>query len=68
MREIRALQGETVDRICQRHYGYTAGVTESVLQANPCLAEVGPVLPMGTKVLMPPVEERSTKTTIQLWD
>jgi len=68
MKEVRALQGDTVDRICQRYYGYTAGVTESVLQANPGLASYGPNLPMGTKVLMPPVEERSTKTTIQLWD
>lgn len=68
MKEVRALQGDTIDRICQRYYGYTSGVTESVMQANPELADFGPVLPMGTKVLMPPVEERSTKTTIQLWD
>jgi len=68
MREIRALQGDTVDRICYRYYGYTAGVTEAVLKANPGLAELGPVLPMGTKVMLPEVAEQQTKTTVQLWD
>lgn len=66
--EARAIQGDTVDRICYRHYGYTAGVTEAVYQANPGLAELGPVLPTGTRVMLPEVAAQPTKTTVQLWN
>ncbi|OEY67469.1 tail protein X [Marinobacter sp. X15-166B] len=68
MRETRALQGDTVDLICYRHYGYTDGVTEVVLEANPGLAKHGPVLPMGTRVHLPEVAAQPTKTSVQLWD
>ncbi|PUW17737.1 hypothetical protein AUN00_09280 [Cronobacter sakazakii] len=43
-----ALQGDTLDAICARHYGRTEGVVETVLTANPGLAELGAVLPHGT--------------------
>ena len=33
--KVRALQNDTVDQLCWRHYGKTAGVTEKVLEANP---------------------------------
>ncbi|MEQ5834232.1 tail protein X [Marinobacter sp. NFXS9] len=66
--DVRAIQGDTVDRICYRHYGYTAGVTEAVYEANPGLAELGPILPTGTKVTLPEVAEAPTRTTVQLWD
>lgn len=68
MTETRAVQGDTVDRICYRHYGYTAGVTEAVYEANPGLAELGPVLPIGTIVNLPAIASQPTKATIQLWD
>jgi hypothetical protein len=32
--KVKALQGDTVDLLCQRHYGTTQGVTEIVLAAN----------------------------------
>lgn len=32
--KVKALQGDTVDLLCQRHYGTTQGVTEKVLAAN----------------------------------
>ncbi|TLX52838.1 phage tail protein, partial [Stutzerimonas nosocomialis] len=35
MASLRAQQGDTVDAICWRHYGRTAGVVEQVLDANP---------------------------------
>ena len=50
---VRAQQGDTVDAICQRVYGRTAGVTEAVLEANPGLADLGPVLPHGTVIDLP---------------
>lgn len=36
--KVRALQNDTVDQLCWRHYGKTAGVTEKVLEANPGLS------------------------------
>ncbi|EGO8705804.1 phage tail protein, partial [Escherichia coli] len=36
-----ALQGDTLDAICVRYYGCTEGVVETVLAANPGLAELG---------------------------
>ncbi len=39
-----ALQGDTLDAICVRYYGRTEGVVETVLAANPGLAELGAVL------------------------
>lgn len=51
-------QGETVDLACQAFYGRTAGVTERVLDANPGLAALGPILPMGTEIVMPAVDTR----------
>ncbi|CAJ5964591.1 Phage-related tail protein [Burkholderia pseudomallei] len=67
--KVAALQGETLDALCWRHYGSTAGTVEAVLDANPGLAELGVVLPMGTVVEMP--ERRAIETTtplLQLFD
>lgn len=66
---VRALQGDTLDAICWRHYGRTAGVVELALEANPGLADLGPVLPLGTPVNLPPAPPaREERRTIQLWD
>ncbi len=40
-----AHQNDTVEALCWRHYGRTAGVTEAVLEANHGLADYGPTLP-----------------------
>lgn len=40
--QLRSLQGDTLDLILFRHYGYTAGITEQVLNLNPGLAELAP--------------------------
>jgi phage tail protein X len=67
--QARAIQGDTVDAICWRHYGRTAGITEAVLDANPGLAALGPVIPHGTLINLPqaaaPAEQRQM---INLWD
>ncbi|WP_251978556.1 tail protein X [Salinicola avicenniae] len=68
-RTVRAHQGDTVDAICQRVFGRTAGVTEQALELNPGLAEFGPVLPQGTAVVLPDVAPRPQRSDpIQLWD
>jgi phage tail protein X len=69
MTRIYAQQGDTVDLICQRYYGSTAGVTEAVYRANPGLADLGPVLPMNHPVDLPDaVPAAPSRATVQLWD
>ncbi len=67
--QIRSLQGDTIDLICWRYYGRTAGITEQVMDTNRGLAELGPVLPIGTLITLPaqPVQA-SSKRIVQLWD
>ena len=65
---VRAIQGDTVDAICQRVYGRTAGVAEGVLLANPGIADLGPVLPHGTALDMPDISPQPTVQMVQLWD
>lgn len=66
---VRALQGDTVDSLCWRHYGRTDGTVEAVLEANADLASLGPVLSVGTVVFMPALGSvTSTKSLLQLFD
>lgn len=66
---VLAEQGDTVDGICHRHLGRTAGVVELVLDSNPGLAAHGAVLPMGTPVTLPDVAPAPAQTNIvKLWD
>nr|DAL21741.1 MAG TPA_asm: tail protein [Bacteriophage sp.] len=66
--KIYAMQGDTLDAVCARFYGRTAGVVEAVLKANPGLAELGVILPHGTPVEMPEVNSAPTKESVNLWD
>ncbi|KNH02611.1 Phage tail completion protein [Qipengyuania citrea LAMA 915] len=64
-----AQDGETVDALCWRVLGKTAGVTEAALQLNPGLADLGAQLPGGTMVDLPePVTAAPRRETIKLWD
>ncbi|WP_413791966.1 MULTISPECIES: tail protein X [unclassified Pseudomonas] len=66
---IRAVQNDTVDALCWRHYGRTAGVTEAVLNTNPGLASYGPILPQGLAVQMPEVQTIAPqRQMVNLWD
>lgn len=67
MSTLIAQQGDTLDLICHRHYGRTAGVTEAVMKANPGLAALGTEIPMGTRVELPEISEKRTITPISLW-
>ena len=66
--KIRTIQGETVDEICWRFYGRTTDMTETVLLANPGLAEKGAVMPAGLLIEMPNVTAEPGQPLIQLWD
>lgn len=69
MRIIQAIQNDTIDGICWRIYGRSSGVVEKVLEANPQLADLGVILPLGTEINLPDLDTpQQTKQTIQLWD
>lgn len=66
---VRVFQNDTVDALCWRHYGRTAGITEAVLIANPGLADYGPTLPQGLTVTMPDAQAPAPqRQMVNLWD
>jgi len=64
----RSQEGDMVDWICWKHYGRQAGAVEAVLDANPGLAKLGPVLPAGTIIELPVLPDPSRNGTVRLWD
>jgi phage tail protein X len=64
---VFAQEGDTVDLIAFRRFGRTAGTTEAILDANPGLAALGPIVPMGTKIIIPVPEVKDRATTQNLW-
>ncbi len=69
MTRYRTQQHDVLDAVCFQYYGRQTGTTEAVLEANPHLADRGPVLPAGIIIVMPdlPVPE-TTHATVRLWD
>ena len=62
-------QGEFTDAICRRAYGDESGYVEAVLEANPELASLGPVLPIMTKIVLPDLPRAAPEQKIvSLWD
>lgn len=61
--------GDTVDYIAWKYYGTTAGrTTEQLLEANPGLADYGPVLPDGIQIVLPDITKPATQRGVKLWD
>ncbi|WP_313194502.1 tail protein X [Shinella zoogloeoides] len=61
--------GQTVDLVCQDFYGRTRLTTEIVLDANPGLGALGPVLPIGTALVMPDIDTRPVaRPLVSLWE
>jgi phage tail protein X len=48
-----SLEGDVLDHLCWRHYGYEWDTTEAVLEANRGLAAHGVVLPAGVIIFFP---------------
>ncbi len=68
---VTALQGDTLDRICWRVLGTTAGgVVDQAYGLNPGLAKLGTKLPEGTVVTLPdpPAAATLALATINMWD
>ena len=62
-------QNEMVDAICRRAYGDESGYVEAVLAANPGLASLAPVLPIGTMMTLPELTKAADVVpVVSLWD
>lgn len=70
MSEYITSDGDTIDYICWKHYGTPRnGMVETVMEANPGLANLGPVLGPGIRVTLPDISAPArTQLLIQLWD
>ena len=68
-RTIRTIDGDMLDVICLNHYGHAHRYVETVLAANPGLADQGPVLPAGIVIVLPDLTElRHQEAAVRLWD
>ena len=69
MRYYRSKEGDVVDGIVWQAYGrQNDGIVEQVLDANPGLADRGPVLPAGLRIALPDIVEDEPQPTVRLWD
>jgi len=62
--------GEMLDAICAGFYGVNVDAAETVLAANPGLADLGPILPENTTIVLPYIAPSPAKlvATLSLWD
>ena len=68
MREVRTdKEGLMLDEVVQRLYGKTDGPIEAVLDANPGLAALGVILPLGTVIRVPDFVEPKPEEPVRLW-
>ncbi len=67
-RTVTTVDGDTVDRLALAAYGRTAGTTEAVLDANPHLPSLGPVLARGVVVVLPELTLPAAAGEVLLWD
>lgn len=69
VRSYRSREGDTADSITWAIYGRQSDrLTETLLEANPGLADHGPILPAGLLVAIPDEPETTTSATVRLWD
>lgn len=67
--QVYSLEGDTLDAVVFRHLGTTAGIVEQILADHPGLADLGAILPTGTRITLPDtVNTVSASQFIQLWD
>lgn len=65
----RTSDGDTADYIAWKYYGTQDGqVVEQLLDANPGLADRGPVLPAGVLVTLPDIQPATAAQGVRLWD
>ena len=64
----RTRDGDMLDDICWRHYGRQSEAVEAVLDANPGLADLGPVYATGTVITLPDLPAAEAPAPVRLWD
>jgi phage tail protein X len=69
MDKLRSLQGDTLDALLWRERSLGPADLPAVLELNPGLAALGPILPLGTMVIVPETVTPTTPvlTLVQLW-
>lgn len=65
---IVTVAGDMLDLIAFRHYGYSSGAVEAMLEANYGLADKPPVLPAGIVVVLPDIAPAPARQPVRLWD
>lgn len=62
--------GDMLDSIAWRHYGYHAGTVEAILEANRDLSQHPPMLPGGLVIVLPdmPKAAEQRPRVVRLWD
>jgi len=70
MLTYKTRNGDVVDQIVWRHYGaQNAAILREVFQANPGLADYGPVLQAGVEMLLPDIEQPADENQgVAMWD
>ncbi len=68
MQKYRCKDGDMLDAICFKYYGSQIGTAEAVLEANPGLAEHGPMLPAGLVIELPDIDAPQAEKAVRLWD
>lgn len=66
-RQVTSKQGDTLDMICHRYFGYTRAITEDVMAMNPHIKNTA-VLESGVTIVLPIAKPVQTLPLIQLWD
>ncbi|WP_265016878.1 MULTISPECIES: tail protein X [unclassified Wolbachia] len=61
-------ENEMLDYICFKHYGYSSGAVEIVLEENPGLAEYGSFLSAGLKIKLPTIQKQLEKSKVKVWE
>ena len=61
--------GDMLDSVASKFYGGLSGrVVEQVLEANPHLADWGPLLPAGLEIRLPSIDNSTQVQAVRLWD
>lgn len=62
-------EGDTAELIAWKHYGTQRGMAvEQLLEANPGLADYGPVIPAGVNISLPELVQAEQSKGVRLWD
>lgn len=67
MATYRTSDHDMLDWICWRYYGRQSGAVEAVLDANPGLADLGPIYDGGFIIDLPDLPRPVSQPT-RLWD